>query len=245
MNKIYTYKQIIFGLREQYIEIEKQLAELKKYVTVSSKVEDFYFHIAGNPSKLLLYLHKKKTLLEKIEILLNQYIYGTTNYNVTEGAKDSYYYRQHKICSITSQDELNKKIDEIVQSDFFKNIIANNHVSIPSNENKTDVLLITQSGIDIFTETTESYPHLSYSSDFDELVMTNREKNIIPDDIFKLLNLSINGSYLNDYHHRVLDDYEEKEIDIDDSFISTRARIEIIEEPKKLILKPKPIVRKI
>ena len=69
--------------------------------------------------------------------------------------------------------------------------------------------------------------------------MINEEKIITPDDIFKLLNLSLDGNYLNDYHRRVLNNYEEKEIDIDDSFNSNEAKLEIIEEPKKLILKPK------
>ena len=68
--------------------------------------------------------------------------------------------------------------------------------------------------------------------------MKNEEKIITPDDIYKLLNLSLDEKYLNDYHRRILDNYEEKEIDIEDNFNSNKAKLEIIEEPKKLILKP-------
>ena len=239
MGNAYTFKQIIFALRKEYIEVEKQLTELKKFVDVSSKVEDFYFHISGNPSKLFLYLHKKKNLLEKIEMLLGQYIHGTKNYNVTEGANNSYFYRKKEICSINNLDELNKKIEQLVQTDFFKNILANNYISIPCNENKINTLHITAGYIGLINGINGDYPHLDYYPRSDELVMRNEEKIITPNDIFKLLNLSLNSSYLNNYHHRILDNYEEKEIDIDDSFNSNVVKLEIIEEPKRLILKPK------
>ena len=76
--------------------------------------------------------------------------------------------------------------------------------------------------------------------------MINKEKNITFDDIFKLLSLSINRNYLNNYHHKILDNYEEKEIDIDidDNFNSNVAKLKIIEEPKRLILKPKKNTKK-
>ena len=244
MNKTYTTKQILFGLRKEYIEVEKQLTELKKYVNVSKKVEDFDFHITGNPSELFLYLHKKKNILERFEDLLGLYIYGTTNYNVTNGINSSYYYNKKEICSIPNQEELNKKIEQIVQTDFFKNILANNYTSIPCNENKINTIQITPGHIGFINGVNGIYPHLDYYPRSDELVMKNEEKIITPDDIFKLLNLSFNGSYLNNYHHNILNNYEEKEINIDDCFISNEAKIEIIEEPKKLILKPKNIIKK-
>ena len=239
MENAYTFKQIIFGLRKEYIEVERQLSELNKYVNVSNKVDDFHFHIAGDPCKMFLYLHKKKNLLEKLEVLLGTYIYGTTNYDVTNGIKDSYYYRKKEICSIISQEELNKKIEQIVQTDFFKNIVANNYTSIPCNENKINSLQIASGHIGLINGFNGDYPHLDYYPRSDELVMKNEEKIITPDDIFKLLNLSLDGNYLNNYHHRVLDNYEEKEIDIEDNFNSNTAKLEIIEEPKKLILRPK------
>ena len=52
--------------------------------------------------------------------------------------------------------------------------------------------------------------------------------------------------YLNNYHHKILDNYEEKEIDIDidDNFNINVAKLKIIEEPKRLILKPKKNTKK-
>jgi len=237
MDKTYTFRQIIFGLRKEYVEIEKQLTELKKYVDVSSKVENFKFHIAGNPCKMFLYLDKKKNLLEKIGMLLSLYLPDVTDYDVTDGIKKNYYYKKNAICSTDYQDELNTKIERIIQTDFFKNIVANDHVSIPCKDNETNSLLITANGTRLFNEINRTYPNLYYHSCEDVLVMENEEKIIIPDDISKLLDFSIDGNYLNDYHRRVLDSYEEKEIDIEDSFNSRKAKLEIIEEPKKLILR--------
>lgn len=239
MTKTYTFKQIIFGLRKEYNDIEKQLTELKKYVDVNSKVDNYYFHITGNPSKLFLCLYNKKNILEKIEMLLGQYIPDAMSYDVTRGANNSYYYSKEEICSITNQDELNEKIKKIVKTDFFNNILANNNISIPCNENRINSLLITAGHIGLINGINGDYSHLDYYPCEDMLLMRNEEKHIIPDDIFKLLNLSLDGNYLNDYHHRVLDNYEEKEIYIDDSFNSNEAKLEIIEEPKKLILSPK------
>lgn len=238
MDNSYTFKKIIFGLRKEYIEIEQQLTELKKYVDVSNKVENFNFHIACDPCKLFLHLHKKKNLLEKIQVLLGTYLYGTTNYKVTNGINKKYYYKNREICSIKNQEELNKQIKQIVQTDFFKNIVANNHVSIPCRENHINSIYISASHIGLINGVDGNYPHLDYYAHKDKFIMKNEEKIITPDDIYKLLNLSLDEKYLNDYHRRILDNYEEKEIDIEDNFNSNKAKLEIIEEPKKLILKP-------
>ena len=239
MDKVYTFKKIIFGLRQEYIDVQRQLLELQKYVNVSDKVEDFYFHIAGDPCNLFLYLRKKKNLLDKIEMLLGSYLYGETNYNITNGVEKKYYYNKKEICSINQQDKMNMKIEQIIQTDFFKNIVANNYVSIPCSENQINTLHITPGRVGLINGINGVYPYLDYYPRNDELIMIKEEKIITPDDIFKLLNLSLDGNYLSDYHRRILDNYEEKEIDIDDSFDSKEAKLEILEESKKLILKPK------
>lgn len=239
MDKTYTFSQIVFGLRKEYVDIEKQLMELKKDIEVGSKVEDFNFHIAGYPCKMFLYLHKKKNLLEKIEMLLGLYLHDVTEYDVNDGIKKNYYYKKKEICSISNQEELNEKIEQIIQTDFFKNIVANDHISIPCVDNESKSVLITSNCMRVFNEINRVYPNLYYHPGEDVLVMMNEEKIITPDDIFKLLDLSLDGNYLNDYHRRILNTYEEKEIDIEDSFNSRKAKLEIIEEPKKLILRPK------
>ena len=239
MSKTYTFKQIIFALRKEYIENEKQLAELKKHINVSDKIEYFNIRMYGNPSKLNFFLERKKNILEKIQIMLNMYIYNKASFNITNGFEKKHYDRLKKVCSIDDQEKFNKKIEEITQSDFFNNIIVNN--DIPFIEKDINGIYISQNGIRLINTIDVEYPKFKYYPPEDELVMKNEKEIITPDDILKLLSLSIDGKYLNDYHHSILDNYEEKEIDIDDNFNSNKAKLEIIEEPKKLILKPKKI----
>lgn len=70
MDKTYTFKHVIFGLREEYLKIEKELNELKKYVDVSNEVSDYHFNIAsgiyGKICAMQLVLNKKQNLIEKI-----------------------------------------------------------------------------------------------------------------------------------------------------------------------------------
>ena len=238
MSDSYTLKQIIFGLRKEYIEIERQLVELKKYVDVTNKVESFDFHISGNPSKLFLCLYKKKNLIEKIEMMLGTYVHGITNYKVTNGTRKEYYYKNREICSINNQRELNHQIKQIVQTDFFRNIVANNYDSIPCRENEFNNIHISAGYIGLINNSDSSYPYFDYYPRKDKLVMQNEKRIITPEDIYKLLNLSIDGIYLNDYHRKILDNFEEKEIDIEDNFNDKKAKLQIIEEPKKLILRP-------
>lgn len=243
MDKTYTFKHVIFGLREEYLKIEKELNELKKYVDASNEVSDYHFSISGgmynNPCVMQLVLTKRKNLLEKIlgkmKLLMEVY----KSYEVTDEVKNAYYYKNKQFCSINNQDELSKRIKEIVETDFFGNIVANRHVFIPCLENKDNSLLITAGRIDVFHGRNLFDPHFSYWSKNDEFAVMHLKKIITPDDINKLLNLSLNGSYLNDYHRNILDNYDDKEIEIDDFALKGCFKLDIIEEPKKLILKPK------
>lgn len=245
MDKTYTFKHVIFGLREEYLKIEKELNELKKYVDVSRDVSDYHFSIAGgmysNPGVVQLVLTKRKNLIEKILGKMKLLMVFYKSYDLTNEVKDAYHYRNKQFCSINNQDELSKRIKEILETDYFMNMVANKHFAIPCLENKNNSLLITHGIIDVFRGKDLSAPHFSYLSRNDEFEVLHLEKIITPDDINKLLNLSLNGSYLNDYHRNILDNYEEKELDIYDFAEKGCFKLDIIEEPKKLILKPKNI----
>lgn len=243
MNKTYTLKHVIFALREEYLKVEKELTELKKYVSVNNKVDEFNFHIAGNPCNLLLHLYKKKNLLEKFGEWLGVYISGYPQCDVTNGIDLDNYYSKKGILLINKKEELNNKIEQIIKSDFFKNITANNHISIPCLENESASLHISSNGTTLFNRD-NTYPWFDYFPHYDVFNVNwskDKKKIITSDDIYKIFSLSLDSKYLNDYHRNVLDNYEEKEIyiDIDDNFRKNDVKLEIIEEPKILILKPK------
>lgn len=239
MNKTYTFKHIIFALRKEYLQIEKQLEELKQYVNTSEQINNFYFHIAGNPCRLFLYLEKKKNLLDKISLLLGTYIHGRTNYEVTNEINDIYKYHNQLLCCINNKEEMQNKINNIINAEFFKNIVANNHISIPCIENEINTLLIASNHIHLINGINGDYPHLDYYPKKDILVLQSETKTITSNIILHLLNLSIDSSYLNKYHHKILDNYKEKEVLLENNFIEKEVTLEIKEDSKKLVLIPK------
>lgn len=243
MDTMYTFKHVIFALRKEYLAIEKQLQELKKYVSVSDNVQDYYFHIAGDPCQLFLFLYKRKNLLEKMQVMLGTYIYGKNNYNVTDGILSTYLDSKKEIATIDNLDEVNDKIKQIVESDFFKSIVANHHVSIPCIENNTNSLLIAPFGIELLNGINNSYPHFDYCAYDDSISVRNMGKPVCFDDIFDILSLRLDSKFLNDYHCHVLEEYEDKEIQVDDHFDSDDVKFEIVEDAKKIVLKPKTIIK--
>lgn len=252
MTESYTLKQIIFALRKEYLEVEKQLNDLKKYATANDSINDFQFrltHFSSNTCRMILDLKKKKNLLDKIKKILGTYPYGLYC-DVTTKVEKSYYIGYRGILTISNLEELRKAINEIMQTDFVQNIVANNGSAIPCNENKYNKLFIITGGIDFRTSMKPSYDDdlpwswFYYYSHRDEIVVKNGKKIITPEDIYESFDLSFSSSYLNNYHRKFLDNYEEKEVDIDGIFNSTKVNLEIIEEPKKLILRQKHDIRK-
>ena len=65
-------------------------------------------------------------------------------------------------------------------------------------------------------------------------MLSDKIKNSTVDEIHQLFSLGFSHNYFNDYHHRFLASYEEKEIEIEGLSDS----LEIIEEPKKIVLRP-------
>ena len=57
MGKEYTVRQVIFALREEYLKVRKELENLKKYITIDSKIkqsEFYYLNYNGHPDTMLL-----------------------------------------------------------------------------------------------------------------------------------------------------------------------------------------------
>lgn len=237
MNKTYRVEQVIFALRKEYLEIERQLEELKKYVTINNNVESFKFHFASNPCRIILLLKERKRLIDKIMIKLGYYIYGKYNFDVTSDIENIYYIRKKEACIISNPQKLQKEIMSIVQIGFNQNITANNNKSIPCNENEYNTIFIDTYGINI-NGTYGGYPWFNYNSHRDEILIEDRYDIITEEDIYNILNLTIDGSYLNDYHHNIIDNHERKEIEIETLPEDKRVKFKIIEEPKKLILRP-------
>lgn len=247
MQKVYTLKQIIFSLRQEYLEIEKQLMELKSYIEIEG-LQDCYFNVACSPCKMFLYLTKKKNLLDKIMIRLGTYVYGKDIHDVTFNLEERYFAGRNKKCTILEQEILRKEIDKIMQSEFVQNISANDFVYIPSIESDKNSLKIDASSIQLLTSSASEYPWFDYFPLKDEIranfIINGNRELVTAKDILKVLNLNFDSKYLNEYHLKFLEKYEEKDIEVEGNFLAKSVNFEIIEQPKKIILKPKYNMKK-
>lgn len=238
MENTYTLKQILFALRKEYIEVEKQLKELEKYVNITGEIDDISFHIHdfNVPKTINMYLRKKQTILDKFREIIGLpglYTRGVAFWMVPEELDGACYWKRKKVCSITDLDGFEKDIKDIVDSDFVKNIILD-----VVRENNDFTLKIDARGAKLYDKK-EHFSIIDYHSK-DNILSIGSEKEIITSDyIYDLFNIEFGREIFNDYYKGIIDNYEEKEIEIDDNFNSSDAKLEIIEEPKRLILKPK------
>ena len=238
MENVYTLKQILFALRKEYIEVEKKLKELEKYINITGDIDDisFYIHDFNVPKTIDIYLRKKQTILDKIRETIGLsgiYTRGVAFWMVPSEIEQACYWKRKKVCSVTDLDGFTKDIKNIIDSDFVKNTILdvmceNNHLE----------LNITAWGIGLYDKE-QFFSTINYSSK-DNVLSVERKKDIItPDYIYNLFNIEFGCERFNDYYKGIIDNYEEKEIDIVDTFDSNYSQLEIIEQPKKLVLKPK------
>jgi len=238
MGNTYTLKQILFALRKEYIEVEKQLKELEKYVTITGKIDDVSFHIHdfNVPKTIDMYLRKRQTLLDRIREtigLTGIYTRGVAFWMLPEELDAACYWKGKQVCSITDSDGFAKSINDIIESDFVKNIFLN----IPRDDDKLS-LNITARGTSLFEKGTNFCP-ISYNSTGNNINIKRQQSVMTPSYIHDLFNIEFGCENFNDYYKRIIDNYEEKEIDIVDTFDSNYSQLEIIEQPKKLVLKPK------
>ena len=238
MYNTYKLRQILFALRKEYIEVERKLRELEKYVNVIDDIDDISFKIHDfNDSKNIdMYLTKKQTIIDKIREVIGLpgiYTRGVAFWMVPEEIDAAYYWKKDKVCSITDLDDFSKSINEILESDFVKNVKAN------ITSKKEDFLLKNNAGGINLVKKENNFVPVSYSSDDRCINIKRNESRITSNYINALFNIEFKKDNFNDYYRDIIDGYEDKEIKVINDFSSNYADIEVIEEPKKLILRPK------
>lgn len=80
---------------------------------------------------------------------------------------------------------------------------------------------------------------VSYSFDDRCISIKINESRITSNYINALFNIEFKKDNFDNYNRNIIDSYENKKIKVINDFSSNYADIEVIEEPKKLILRPK------
>lgn len=253
----YYLREVILGLREEYLKNEDHLRNLKPLVDANDhKIEGFNFLIRqtdyGKP-ELYCEIEKKKNCIEKMvtKILknMNYFPVDISDRGICLKNNNDEYFIQDDRFSVLVKDLYKEQFAENVQqilNSSFANQIKVNYLEFISNQVDSS-LFLTHSMIHFIERdiglSTDSY--LTYKSRDDKLSYhTNREdiKGFLLDEYFaRCLEAQIPREFLSSYHQDIIEqsDSFNKPISIVKSFCSSDCFPEYTIEPdgKQFILR--------
>ncbi len=244
MKDTYTLGQIMFALREEYIRVQAELDELsKEFIIPNDKLVDYGFFLAPY-GRMVFYLEERKNLLDRVMSKLGMYVapvnYQST-YDLAKEIKNEYKTPSGVgIATIERKEELQQEVRRILDMDYTKNIVEYCNSSLlrkrvfPDNSNSKYLLI---RGYEMFYGE-NYYPTFCYMRKDDEFLMNHERRigKILSEDIYSILGVEFNRNKFNEYCQNVIDNYQEKDVEIIGNFNSNKIRMKLEEEPKKLIL---------
>lgn len=257
MNKkdTYTYKQILLGLRKEFLEAQKRLDELNKFVFIfNENKENYYFNLYKSPYEekepeltLNLNVQSKNKLLNMIK---NAYGYRRPSrvFMLKNNNGDYYPFRPHwfrKNDFNISVDprlkaEFKELVEELLKSDFAK------YMTIPTTitaiETQSIPRIVPRSfQFDLLTDKS----HISYLGRRDILEFASSKKQnerwepLTPELLDYILGIEFPKDAFPEYHQRIIERsiYDDREIILGKQIKpKTHERLQVREEGKKLIL---------
>lgn len=166
MQKYYYFKDVLLGLRNTYLKHQKQLSELKQYIDLKDEmIMDYYFWISQG--ELLFDREINVSYMEEFVSNWN----GTIDVSTASKCKnvDGNYVIQPNIYKspyIVNQNEFNKKVKLILDSNFVKGNIKNNII------NNFEIKFFTSTK-EISIELIDQKSSLYYSANIDSLYVSS------------------------------------------------------------------------
>lgn len=235
MEKVYKLSQIIFALRQEYQKVQKELETLKKYVVSTDTLDDYYFNLEGNPTRMLLYLKIKQRKLEKLfgeDCMVCK--------DITENVDKKYIRHGKLLCQISYPVELSTEIEKFIYSDFVHNM-RNMRAFQHCLEEQKDVICIEPDKIRLWTlpDETKAEHFMEYNAHADQLVVRSGKKMTNPIDVMRLLQLSFDGTKLNEFQQAMIDQYIRRDLFLEDVVAEDQLVLGIEDNSKKIVLTPK------
>lgn len=235
MEKVYKLSQIIFALRQEYQKVQKELETLKKYVVSTDTLYDYYFNLEENPTRMLLYLETKQRRLEKLfgrDCIICK--------DITENVDKNYIRHGKPLCQISDPVELSTEIEKFIYSDFVHNM-RNMRAFQHCLEEQKDVICIEPDKIRLWTlpDETKAEHFMEYNAHADQLVVRSGKKMTNPIDVMRLLQLSFDGTKLNEFQQAVIDQYIRRDLFLEDVVTEDQLVLGIEDNSKKIVLTPK------
>lgn len=250
----YTYKEILFGLRHEYLKVQQELEKLKPYTHVNEFLEkkllDFYFELSQcsfekNPEVYCHFIPKQSYLKKKMNKIR---AHLTGNFpiwcsKVLSDNNNRYYMEQQhfpiQVCDYEYCEEFDEILQKILNSDFAHSIYSKCDTNFLG---KSYHLEIKPSNINLFG--TINVMDLDSSCDYilcyDNIYISHHSKNLSQDFINETLNVQFSKQMIPSYHQNIIDDsnVSAKKIRIaDDVSNLTMVDFSIEEDEKEIVLR--------
>lgn len=128
MRESYSYKDILFGLYNEYVILQEQLDYLSKYVLLEENNLDevkFYItrEITDDKVRMLCYLYDKKNKIERLLEKLKLVGFGNFKASYVDEEDGLYEILQYpEVIDKTKQQEFSQSVWYILNTDFCKNM---------------------------------------------------------------------------------------------------------------------------
>lgn len=244
MNNNYYFKDILFGLRNEYLMLQEELDTLKKYVNLEDNdLENVSFYLDTRyPDKVLmrciLYdkMSKIQERIEKIKIKLGIYPdYKTSDIVECNGKYDIEIYPE--IIYDGKKQEFNQSIFYIFNTDFVKNL---RYIHYGIGYDDKPFLSLSSSNISFYLN---EYVSMNYNLMKGDYLHFYSSRGILTKDIIdNVFNTEFPKKRFPKYYQDLIEECSllDRSIDIvGDLGYSKKGDFEIIDESKRLVLRKK------
>lgn len=250
----YTFKEILFGLRHEYLKVQQELEKLKPYAHVNESLEkkilDFYFELSQcrfekKPEVYCHFVPKQSYLKKKIN-RIKAFLTGDMPIWYSQVLCDNnnrYYMKQQPfpihVCDYEYCEEFDEMLQKILNSDFAHSIYSKCDTKFLG---KSYHLEIQPSNINLFG--TINVMNMDSSCDYilcyDNINISHHSKNLSQDFINEIFNVQFSKEMIPSYHQNIIDNsnVSDKKVRIvDDISDLTMVDFSIEEDEKEIVLR--------
>lgn len=219
----YYLKEVLLGLREEYLKNEEKLRKLKSYVICEDdRVEDFYFWLFKNLDKIEFWIdyEPQKNRLDAVKKILdmdNRDDFGLLFRDKTTHEIQIKHNKYHTELNPIFIEQLDQDMDKILETDFVK-----------EGQSGSDKICCALSCMEI----NKPNFNFSYYAQMNEHIYLSANHFITKNFVQDVLATQIPRNYFPEYHQYLIERQEvaDKEIEITDKFLGFKtANLEIQE----------------
>ena len=216
----YTYKEILLGLREEYLKNQQRLDALKKYVSLDNKKEyeeyGFFVFNDGKDKYVELALRQRQSVIVKLIETLSNKIIGESDKKTTciahefNGEMRYMTFPNSKNYSINDMNSLMADADRVLGSEFVQKIATGKKYF----EDDDYAFKLSPSNILVDTGYHKAdYPpaRFLYTPDHDILTIIAYDDPLYIEHVNNVFGYEIPADVLTEYHREIIDNSEDKD----------------------------------